>query len=192
MEVIAIKNKDQIAKMKKNLRSSSMRDYGMFVIGINIGLRISDLVTLKFSDLYEDGKIKDVLYIKDKKTKNNKSKRLSIVTINSSAKAIIKEYKSSITNFDYDQYLFQSRKGLNEPISERSAWRILNTAGKQVGIKHIGTHSMRKTFGYWIYKKTKDIALVQKMLNHKSSADTLRYIGITQDDMTRAVKNLNL
>jgi len=53
-----------------------------------------------------------------------------------------------------------------------------------VGITEaIGTHTLRKTFGYWAYKDGKDLSLIQKLLNHASPAVTLAYIGITQDEL---------
>ncbi|RNC29975.1 MAG: hypothetical protein AWM53_00199 [Candidatus Dichloromethanomonas elyunquensis] len=55
-----IRDKKALETMKKLLRSSNLRDYCLFVLGINSGLRISDLLTLKVSDvLDEKGKIKD-------------------------------------------------------------------------------------------------------------------------------------
>jgi integrase len=83
------------------------------------------------------------------------------------------------------EYLFQSKKGNNQPIQRMQAWRILNDVARKVGIKgEIGTHSLRKTFGYHMYKHCKgDVTIVQKFLNHSSPSVTLRYIGITQDSM---------
>ena len=47
----------------------------------------------------------------------------------------------------------------------------------------IGTHTMRKTFGYWFYKQTKDVAKLQSLLNHSHPEITLRYIGITDEEI---------
>ena len=57
-----------------------------------------------------------------------------------------------------------------------------------MGIEHTGTHSLRKTFGYHLYKQTKDIALLQKVLNHSSQDVTLRYIGVTQEIIDNNLK----
>lgn len=56
----------------------------------------------------------------------------------------------------------------------------------------IGTHTLRKTFGYWVYKEGKDITLIQKLLNHASPSITLAYIGITQDELDDVYLSLNL
>jgi len=61
------------------------------------------------------------------------------------------------------------------------------------GIKEpVGTHTMRKTFGYHAYKKGLDLAVIQKLLNHSSPSITLAYIGITQEDQDNVYMSLNL
>ena len=88
--------------------------------------------------------------------------------------------------------LFPSRKG-GTPISRIQAYRIINEAARIAKIKdQIGTHTMRKTFGYWAYKQGADISVIQKLLNHSSPGITLRYIGITQEQLDEVVLNLNL
>jgi integrase len=56
----------------------------------------------------------------------------------------------------------------------------------------LGTHSMRKTRGYHLYQNTKDIGRVMKMLRHSSEGVTLRYIGITQDDVDKDFVELEI
>ena len=81
-----------------------------------------------------------------------------------------------------DEYLFASRKG-EGPISRVQAYRILNKAAHDVGLKEIGTHTLRKTFGYHFYRTNHNVAMLQQLFNHSSPAITLRYIGITQDEI---------
>ncbi|MFD5264536.1 tyrosine-type recombinase/integrase, partial [Bacillus wiedmannii] len=78
-------------------------------------------------------------------------------------------------------WLFPSRKG-NQPISKIQAYRQLQKAGDFAGIESIGTHTMRKTFGYWFYKQTKDVAMLQDILNHSTPQITLKYIGINKEE----------
>jgi len=175
MEVSALKSKSQIEAMKKVLNS---RDKLLFTLGINMGLRISDLLKLKVSDVTED------ITITEKKTNKRRT-----ITLNDSAKKAICDY---IKGLSPDQYLFKSRKG-NEPIDRIQAYRILNDAAHKAGIKgNIGTHTLRKTFGYWSYKNGVDISLLQKVFNHSSPAITLSYIGITREDIADVYKGLNL
>lgn len=64
------------------------------------------------------------------------------------------------------------------------AYKILNKAARAVGItRRIGTHTLRKTFGYHCYQKYDDVVLLQKIFNHSSPQITLRYIGIKQEDI---------
>ena len=91
-----------------------------------------------------------------------------------------------------EEYLFQSRKGKDKPISRVQAYRILNSAGAKVGLKEIGTHTLRKTFGYWHYKQNKDVALLQEIFNHSAPSVTLRYIGINEDIKDNSIENFYL
>lgn len=92
---------------------------------------------------------------------------------------------------DTSHFLFPSIK-TKKALTRVQAYRILNGAAREVGLEKIGTHTLRKTFWYHMYKRTGNLALVQKLLNHSSSGDTLRYIGIEQEDMDEAYLRLNL
>jgi site-specific recombinase XerD len=90
-------------------------------------------------------------------------------------------------------YLFASQKGKIRPISRVHAWFVLNKAARAVGIEgRIGTHTLRKTFGYYAYKQGTDITLLQQLFNHAAPSITLRYIGITQDDIDQVYIKMNL
>ena len=69
--------------------------------------------------------------------------------------------------------------------------RAISMIGEEVGLD-LGTHSMRKTRGYHLYKNTNDLARVMKMLRHSNEAVTLRYIGITQEDVDRDFVELEI
>ncbi|HDL4848392.1 TPA: tyrosine-type recombinase/integrase, partial [Staphylococcus aureus] len=90
-----------------------------------------------------------------------------------------------------EDYLFKSNKLDSEaqikPISRVQAYRILNHSAKSIGLSEIGTHSMRKTFGYHYYKKTKDVALLMDLFNHSSQVVTLRYVGISQEVINSSI-----
>ena len=106
--------------------------------------------------------------------------------INKPLKQLLGDY---IKNKDDEQWLFKSQKGINQPITRIQACRIIKEACRKAGLdNHIGTHSLRKTFGYHFYKKTKDVALLQNILNHSSPNITLRYIGINQDVIDSQLK----
>ena len=85
-----------------------------------------------------------------------------------------------------NEFLIKSRNGYNNPLTRERAYQIIEELGEMCGIDDLGTHSMRKTFGYHYYHQTKDIAFLQKIFNHSSPAITLHYIGIEQDYQDRA------
>ncbi|MFD1676025.1 site-specific integrase [Alicyclobacillus fodiniaquatilis] len=183
-----IRDKKKIEAMKLMLRGSNLRNYCLFVLGINSGLRVSDLLRLNIEDvLNERGKVLDRITIREKKTGKAKT-----FPISSSARKSIEEYLEKRSPYLRSDPLFVSRKG-NCPIQRVQAWKALNKAAKAVRIKErIGTHTLRKTFAYHAYKQGQDITLIQKLLNHSAPSVTLRYIGITQDQMDDVYLTLNL
>jgi integrase len=171
-----IRDIEKIEEMKRRL---SPRDSFMFTLGINVGCRISDLLQLKVKDI----RGKSHLIIEEKKTK--KTKRF---LINKNLKEIIYDYTQGMNE---EEWLFPSRKG-DKPITRVQAYRVLNDTAREIGLDEIGTHTLRKTFGYWFYKRTHDVAMLQEIFNHSAPSITLRYIGINQDTMDEALKDFTL
>lgn len=181
-----IRDVKQIDTIKKLLKLRSLRDYCLFVLGINSGLRISDLLKLKISDVSEKGKITDRIRLREKKTNKCKDFPLS-----NSTKSALKEYLKT-REYSENEPLFISRKNKGFLLRQQ-AYKIINDVAKSVGIKEkIGTHTLRKTFGYHAYNNGYDITLIQKLFNHSSPSVTLRYIGITQDEMDDVYLSLDL
>ena len=181
-----IRETRKIEAMKKILRAGGKRNELLFTLGINSALRVSDLLGLKVADvLDEKGKLKEAVSLNERKTGKSK-----LFPLNDSAKKAIKEYVDE-TKPEYDSPLFPSRKG-GKAISRVQAWEILSNAAEEVGLEHVGTHTLRKTFGYHVYMRTNNLGLVQKLLNHRSSSETLRYIGIEKEEMDDAYLKLNL
>lgn len=192
-EVEPIKNIKDIKKIKQYLKGkSNKRDYTLFVVGINVGLRAGDLLNLKIGDVYKNNKIVDSVLVQEQKTSKKREFEL-----NQSAKEAIELCLSSLKDFSEDTYLFKSRKG-DGPLTVSAAHKIIKTTLRDLNIKgNYGTHTLRKTFAYHIYiNNIKDnptiINTLQKMLNHSSAGVTLRYIGITKEVITDVYNNLNL
>ena len=164
-----IRDKKKIERIKIYLREKNFRDFLLFHLGINSGLRISDILKLKVKD------VKKHKYIIVNEQKTKKRKRFPITKSFKKDLEIYIRYKSP------SDWLFKSRKG-NKPISRVQAYRIIRKACRKNGIRScIGTHTLRKTFGYHFYKETKDIAMLQYLFNHSNQSTTLRYIGINQE-----------
>jgi Site-specific recombinase XerD len=185
-----IRDKKKIDTIKKVLLANNVRDYCLFTLGINSGLRISDLLNLKISDVVDDaGKIRERITLREKKT--NKAKDFPISDV---ARKAITEYLKT-REYEYDDPLFLSKKknAGKAPLQRDQAYKIINNAARAVGItEKIGTHTLRKTFGYHAYKSGISIEVIQKLFNHATPSTTLRYIGITQDDLDGVYMNLNL
>lgn len=121
-----------------------------------------------------------------KETKNKKNKNLLL------PQQIIELLEDYMENKDDSEYLFKSRKNGNSPIHRQRAHTILSEAGTKIGLESIGTHTLRKTFGYHFYQRKKDVALLQDIFNHSSPSITLRYIGINQDMLDEAMEDFYL
>ncbi|MDR1508869.1 MAG: site-specific integrase [Synergistaceae bacterium] len=187
MEVDPIRDLGKIAEMKEALKSGDGRDELLFVMGINTALRIGDLLSLRVGDvLDEEGRISEIISLKERKT--GKTKRLPL---NAAVKKALSGYLAKRRGCGFSEPLFLSRKG--GALSRFQAWRIFKMAGEAIGLCGIGTHSLRKTFGYQVYKKTAgNLGLVQKLMNHSTSRVTLRYIGIDREMMDSVYLDLNL
>ena len=123
------------------------------------------------------------MLINEKKTGKRKRFR-----INEKLQKVIERYTEGMEAADY---LFASKKGGNA-ITRVRAYQIINGAARQIGLTEIGTHTLRKTFGYHFYRKSKDVATLQMLFNHSHPQVTLRYIGINQDLMDQAVDDFSL
>lgn len=173
-----IRNKKTLNKIKEIL-SENQRDFLIFTVGTNCGLRISDILSLNVKDV----KDKNYIDITEKKTKKTKK-----IPVNETLKSLIEDF---IKNRNENEPLFLSY--LNNRMERTQCYRIINKACKKAGVNYkIGTHTLRKTFGYHHYKKFKDVAILQKIFNHSAPGITLRYIGIDQDTIDKSYKNFML
>ena len=182
-----IKNKDYVEDIEAWL-DSHFKNKGkrlIWAIGINIGIRISDILALNV----EDVKDKDSITIKEKKTG-----KLKQFPLNEKLKQLIKDYlveREQMYSISEGNPLFIGKK--HKRLDRSQVYRDINKACKELGVlNNVGTNSMRKTFSYFFYKKYKDLAMLQKILNHKDSSTTLRYIGITQDEIDDAYKGFEI
>lgn len=176
-----IRNISDIQKIKDELLKSSYRDYLFFQVGINTGLRISDILKLKVSD------VKGKTHIEIREDKTGKTKKFILNEV------VKSELEKFIAQKKPGDFIFESRRSRGIPLDRIRAYCILNEAAERAGLKiKIGTHTMRKTFGFHFYQQTKDIALLQQLFNHSSPSVTLRYIGINQKILDAALENFIL
>jgi len=176
-KVQPIKQKAKIDEVAQILGEWNEKYRIMYLVGIYSGLRISDILQLKVKDVYG----REYIDIREKKT--GKAKRFRI------NKNLAKDLGRYCSGKSPEEYLIRSRQGKNQPVVRQTAYDIIKRAGQKAGLDNMGTHSMRKTFGYHYYNQTGDIVTLQKLFNHASSRVTLVYIGIEQDVIDEAVFN---
>ncbi|HEY8893155.1 MAG TPA: tyrosine-type recombinase/integrase [Clostridium sp.] len=142
--------------------------------------------------------VRDSVIITEKKT--GKTKKFYIGDI---VKKVIENYIRELPTIEMSNYVFQSRKGNNMPITRQQAYRILNSAAEMIGLVEknekeviisgeIGTHTLRKTFGYHAYQNGSSLELLMDIFNHSSKSQTLRYIGITEEQKKEVYLQSNL
>lgn len=179
-----IRDIEKVREVRAFLASKSERNELLFCFGIYTGLRISDILRVKVKDV----KGKSQINIKEQKIQNtrktNKTKQIPIVP---ELQRLIKKF---IDDKHEEEYLFRSRQGKNKPITRVRAYDILREAAHECDLQDIGTHTLRKTFGYHMYEQEKDIALLQDIFNHSSQYITMKYIGINQDAINKAYSKL--
>ncbi|MEH7385683.1 tyrosine-type recombinase/integrase [Bacillus sp. JJ1521] len=181
-----IRDVNKINEMKDVLRNQSQRDLLLFVFGINTGINISDLLSLRVGDLWDKSGMKEFLYVKEATNEEVKAYYL-----NNRIKIELGEYLRTIEHEGSD-FLFKSKKD-NQPISRQQAYRIINHAAKEVGIPgKIGMHTLRKTFGYHAYLKGIAISILMDIYNHHSPSETFKYIGINKEEKNLVKVDVNL
>ena len=195
-----IRDNKTIKNMRAVLKSQSTRNELLFILGINVGLRISDILKLKVRDLTKSNTKAPKDYVIITEIKTRKTKKFYIGDI---VKKVIENYMKENNNPGFDTYIFLSKKGINRPITRQQAYRIINNAAELLGIVErndkgnlihgeIGTHTLRKTFGYHSFKNGTSLELLMDLFNHSSKTQTLRYIGITEDQKKEVYLKSNL
>jgi len=186
-----IRDLNRIQKIKGNLkRRKNPRDLLLFTAGINLGLRISDLLRLKVGDVKDrKGDIRDFIYITEQKTKKQRK-----IALNDGVREALQVYFDKTGVYDLDRYLFTAEKSKkNRPLTRVGAWQLINEWCREVGIEErIGTHTLRKTLGYQMRKKGIAIEVIQAILGHSNAKVTSRYIGISDDELEEVSKSFIL
>lgn len=162
------------------------RNYILIILGLNTALRISDILQLRHSDIYdfEKGCLKTHMKLTERKT----GKKTSIL-INKEVKKVFSESCPGKRN----EYLFCSNKYKEQQLSRYQAYRIIKKAAAYAGLpEHISCHSLRKTFGYHAWKQGVPPAMLMNIYNHSSYQITKRYLGIAQDDKDDVYRKINL
>lgn len=160
--------------------------YVMLRIGVTTGLRISDIINLQVKDI----KGRNYISLVEKKTKKSKT-----FMLNSKTRQLCESFIDKFNLKEDDYIIFSNKKnkdGSSKGISRQQAYEVLSIAGAKAGLQNFGTHSLRKTFGYFHYQQFKDIAMLQEIFNHSSPTITLRYIGLMQEHIDKTMQELDI
>ena len=179
-----IRNENELKKFKdyyKNVKPN-IRNHMLIIVGLNTALRISDILNLKWYDIYDfqRKKVRQYLELREQKTG-----KLAYIYINNNIADVARnflEVEGDKISPNGDTYIFRGNNKKNH-LSRIQAWRIVKKAGEEVGIEGvISPHSLRKTFGYLAYKRGALPSLLVNVFNHSSFNITKRYLGIDQDE----------
>lgn len=214
-----------VLKYLKNSKAFGIRDYVVFKMGMNCVLRISDLIHLRYDDVYTDtGRVKKKLVLTEIKTGKRKEMPLLHVQedlieykreldafyskqpekymqpLKSKEMETVGTGKHKFTVKKHDKWLFPSTQKPTQHISTKTFYKAMTLAKQATGLKHLGTHTPRKTGAYLFYRggfddvleekgmqPSNNIGLAMKVLNHSSESATLAYIGLEQDNIDKMV-----
>jgi len=168
------------------LKLGKFRNYSLIVMGVHTALRISDLLLLKWEDVYDFNKKQFRMHLRLKEKKTGKQK---IIAINKDLLAALKLYFPRRRGI----FIFANNRRNAAPISRVQAYRIIKTAaGVLKKGMSISCHSLRKTFGYHAWKSGVAVAVIMDIYNHSSYEITRRYLGISQDDRDKVYLKMAL
>ena len=176
---------DLVRRMIKQHTKEPLRNLIIFNLGINNGIRTNDILKLKVKDVWD----KDYATIRESKTGKQREIRLNVANLQNDIKTYVGNMK-----WDDNTYLFRSYKDPSKPIQTVAVYRMFKRINEVSGnqLPHLTAHSMRRTFGYWYYKQTKDIVTLMKLFNHSKQAITLRYIGIEREEIRNSLRDFEL
>ena len=182
-----IRDKGQLCAMANYfLKKGQIRNYVLLNMGVHTALRISDLLQLKWDDVYDQQacKFRHHVVLTEQKTGKQKT-----IALNRQAVNALRLYYPDRNG----TYIFASRKG-DRPISRVQAWRIIHEAAVALGMEgNISCHSLRKTWGYHAWKsEAVSPVVIMHVYNHSSYEITRRYLGVAQDELDRAYLGMEL
>ena len=184
--------RDERERLLAQLNNS--RDRLLFLLGIHTGFRITELLSLRWHQLWRDGKSVEVVSVARARLKGGRSRarhalRSRHVALNAMAAAAVHEHVFAIAGSSEPNpkgWVFASQKGC--AISRRHALHVLVSAARRAGLREgISTHSLRRTFGREVYACSgNDLLLTQAALGHRSVLSTQVYLRRHEDEARKS------
>ena len=186
-----IKNKKDITALKEYFltKDFNLRNYTLITMGINTALRISDILALRWKDVYNTDEQSFRSHLNKREQKTGKS---TCIALNQSVIQALTLYRNSISVLSEQAFIFYG-KTPDRPLCRSQAYRIIKNACHQLRLPdNISCHSLRKTFGYQALQAGVNPAILMLIYNHSSFQVTKRYLGIDQDDKDNIFLEINL
>jgi len=181
-----IRNKRQVRELCDYFLSrGQLRNHVLVVISIHTALRISDILSLTWDDVYDFKKkrVRESITITEKKTRKSK-----IIKLNDTIISALKKYAFAAK--PGEPLFVNARTG--KAISRVQAYRIISAAAEELAFQtRVSCHSLRKTFGYFAWRNGVPVPIIMSIYNHSSYAVTKRYLGIEQDDKNEAYSKIS-
>jgi integrase len=175
-----IRNKNQVRELANYyLKRGEIRNHVLIVMGVHTALRISDLLRIKWDDVYdfERRRVRESVSITERKTGKTK-----LIALNERIKQALAVYAYAA---ERGAFLIINKR-TNKAIGRIQAYRLIRKAAEELELGRVSCHSLRKTFGYLAWKGGIPIAVIMEIYNHSSMAVTRRYLGVAQDDLDNA------
>lgn len=198
--------KERVRVLSKTLRAKAAKLYYayrnrlLWVVGINCGLRASDLRLLRWGDFFKwDSKAGELVRRDSHRFQPIKTKDKYVkISWNNTIWYGIEQYmeRYPVTRDDLDKFVFATVND-NTPMSVQQIWNVVCDTADAAQIPYnVGTHTLRKTWGYWSWRAAKDktraLVELQHAFNHTSTLVTMHYIGLLQEDVDALYKRTNL
>ena len=174
----------------------AVRNRSLFMLGVSVGGRISELIALKVNDVWQNGKpVSDLLFDRSIVKGGEVSRAVPVnVDGRQAIEDLVAWHRDLYGNVDAARPLFPSRNGQgSQMMTRKAAHDVLKAAFEAAGLNgKLGTHSLRKSYAQRLYEQTNDIYAVQEMLGHKSVVTTQRYLGVNYASVREASEAMSI
>lgn len=190
-KVLPIKDSNVLHQVQQCLLTNfqaGQRNFTIFQVGKATLLRISDILRLKWADIFEEhGNVRQNAFVHDRKT--GKANRLYLKPVQGDLLA----YQNWLQQTELvSPWLFPSTQHPDRHITEKQFYKIMAKVGDLLNLDYLGTHTMRKTGADRAYVQSNyNIGLVMHLLNHSSEAMTLAYLGLDQASTEAMLDNID-
>ncbi|MFY8261131.1 tyrosine-type recombinase/integrase [Clostridium perfringens] len=180
-EILDMQEQKQLLNIFNIRYFNSRRNKVMIELFLCTGLRLSEMLDLKWKDInLMSGQLKVV---------QGKGKKDRILWVNEDMLNILRNWKIEQSNkYGVVDLVFCSRN--KKRLDDKGIRKMIETYSIKAGInKHITPHTLRHTYATDLLRETKNIRLVQKALGHADLSTTMIYTHIVDDEYEDALKN---